>query len=574
MATPENESIPVLIVGGSLVGLSAALCLAAHSVKTIVLEQHAGSSPHPRALGFTSRTMEIYRSCGIQDKIKDVDPDFKLIRAKVHSLAGEWGEQRPWSPNQNQVDLMDYSISRGAETAQDELEGILREAAVQRGVDLRYSSALTAFEQDENGVAISVKKRDGQEYKLQASYLIAADGNRSSIREQLGIKRDGRGKMQTIRSILFRAPLAEYLQKGVVQFEIDQPDLKAFMTHYLNGRWALMFTDGIDRDPSTYPSVIEKAVGRPVSDLKVITTGEWEMAALIAERFQSGRVFLAGDSAHTLPPNRGGFGANTGIGDAWNLSWKLAAVLNGSAKPELLETYEAERRPIALLRHQQIFARQDFKAHVEAGTERAEVIDDIAMELGEIYRSKAICDVGDNLPPAKRPTEWCGQPGTRAAHLWLNKDGKKISTLDLFRRDWVVLTESEEWKNAAAEVNKDSSINIVGFQLGVDVQIAPLDTDKVQLATELFSKIGFEFIVDETGVRLHSRKNDKLGDGFIKFSDEILGAFRRIMGIPATGALLIRPDGIIAWRSTDLPSEPTTVLKDVLRHVSFPTRLS
>lgn len=133
------------------------------------------------------------------------------------------------------------------------------------------------------------------------------------------------------------------------------------------------------------------------------------------------RIFLAGDAAHTLPPSRGGYGANTGIEDVHNLAWKLQSVLNGSSSPSLLSTYDDERRPIGWLRHNQIFARPDYK-HMAAEGEREKdekIIEDDAMEFGQLYRSEGVIvnEASEELPPALRPDQWAGQPGTRAPHL-------------------------------------------------------------------------------------------------------------------------------------------------------------
>jgi hypothetical protein len=129
----------------------------------------------------------------------------------------------------------------------------------------------------------------------------------------------------------------------------------------------------------------------------------WYASALIADRFLSGRVFLAGDAAHTLPPARGGYGANTGIEDSFNLAWRLASVVTGVSTPELLDSYDAERRPIAWLRHNQIFARQDYAPIATGDEKKVSIIEDAAMELGQIYRSAAVLGAGDELPPALRP---------------------------------------------------------------------------------------------------------------------------------------------------------------------------
>lgn len=540
--TPQHtNSTPVLIVGGSVVGLSAALCLAFHNVPVTVLERHEGSSSHPRAIGYTARTMEIYRAFGIDHMIPQMPADFKLRRARVESLAGTWYEESEWterkaSSSSSSSSFLDFSPSLGGAIAQDKLEGILRKATVQRGVDLRYHNILVDFEQDDDGVTALVRDNmDGQEYMLRASYLIAADGHRSPVREKLGIQRSGRGHMQTTRSVLFRASpsstIDEYLKRGVSQFSVDQPDFKAFLTSYHDGRWVLMFSDDVDRDETTLKSLIYRAIGRSDFDVEIITTGRWEMTALIAEKFQSGRIFLMGDATHTLPPNRGGYGANTGIADAHNLAWKLAAVLSGASTPELLETYDPERRPVAWLRHQQIFARADFKAHLGGDAKPDEVIDDIAMELGQLYRSKAVLLGTENdLPPALRPDQWAGQPGTRAAHFWLTKsNGKKISSLDLFPHSWVLLSESAEWKTAAVQASQESGIDVEPVQVGVDVQL----------------------------------------------DDNDVAVFRQAMGISAPGgASLVRPDGYIAWRATQLPSHPVTTLKDVLHQVAFARKLS
>ncbi|EED24014.1 tetracenomycin polyketide synthesis hydroxylase tcmG, putative [Talaromyces stipitatus ATCC 10500] len=538
---PVTEKAPVLIVGGSLVGLSAAVFLTHHGIRPILIERHAGSAAHPKALGFRSRTMEMYRSVGLKDKIPLARPDFKLVRTRVHSLAGKWYEDSLWIEEKKKSDssenekktreydhLADYAWTIGADITQTDLETVLRDFATRNGADIRYSTELIRFKQDANGVSAIVKPRQsgGAEYEIRADYMIAADGNRSSVRESLSIQRHGRGYMQTIRSILFEAPaLKEYRDKGPSQFTIDQPDMKAFLTYYKHGRWALMFTDDVQRDEGSYKEAIYKAVGRTDFDLKIITTGEWETTALIADSFQSNRIFLAGDSAHTLPPNRGGYGVNTGIADVWNLAWKLAAVIQGQAKPGLLDTYETERRSVALLRHDQIFCRQDWKIHAPEGAKPVEPLDDIAVELGELYCSKAIFSehqAVDNQCTAKRPDEWNGQPGTRAAHWWL--DGTSSTSIDFYGKDWVLLTESEQWKDAAEKLNESlpgSAVKIRCIQLGVDE----------------------------------------------KFSD--LNGFKKIMGITSTGASLIRPDGIIAWRAMEIPKStlPDMTLDVILRQV-------
>ncbi|GAB3427986.1 FAD-dependent monooxygenase [Flindersiella endophytica] len=532
----RTETTSVLVVGGGLVGLSAAVFLASRGVPTMLVEKHLGSSLHPRAVGLRSRTAEIYRGAGLAGVLPEV-PTGKSVprRVRVESLTGEWFEELHWTPpGAKQAEalasghLEEYSPCRGVGLAQDRIEPILRTHAAGLGADLRLGLELVSFEQDGDGALAVVQPRDGGEpYAVRSRYLIAADGHRSRVRETLGIQRGGRGYMRTSLSVLFRAPLEEYLRDGFGQFMIDQPGFDAALLTYGDGRWVLMLHDELERDEAAQREAILQAIGRTDIGVEIITTGRWEVTASIAERFSDGRVFLAGDAAHTLPPSRGGYGANVGIEDAHNLAWKLAAVLSGESSAELLETYEAERRPVAWLCHQQIFARADGHDPARKEADLETIIDDRAMAFGILYRSAAVLGAGDDLPPAARPDEWAGQPGTRAPHLWLTRaDGERLSTLDLFQRGWVLLTESEAWAAAAEQAAEHTGVSVA-----------------------------YECIGDEL------RPDDP-------------AAFRQAYGLAAGGAGLVRPDGVVAWRSAGLPTDPASALAEALSQVAFPGRLS
>jgi putative polyketide hydroxylase len=522
MAVHDIESPPVVIVGGSLVGLSAAVFLADQGVPVTLVEKHVASSAHPRAIGYTTRTLELFRAAGIQLPA-GTHGHGPPRRARVESLAGPWFDEYPWTANDVEP-RFEYSPARATAIPQDRLEPILRDRAVTLGADLRPGTELTDFARDHDGVSVMLRPRAGADYRMRAQYVIAADGAASPIRDELGIGRSGQGLLSIQRSILFRAPIDHYLEQGVVQFEIEQPSLTAFLTTYSDGRWVLMLSDDVDRDPDQQRAVVRQAVGLPDLPVELLTTGRWELAALIADEFRAGRVFLVGDAAHQLPPNRGGYGANTGIEDAHNLAWKLAAVLRGEAAPALLDTYDAERRPIAWLRHHQLFARADFKARIDAPAGDVDVIDDIAMELGQLYRSSAVLGASDQLPAALPPDQWAGQPGTRAPHLTLrHADGQATSTLDLFGRDWVLLSQDDGWKRAT---------------------------------TAAEDQCGFEV----TFVRIDPA--------------EVLGplVFHTAYGIADNGASLVRPDGYIAARWTTMPADPVAELTEALRCVAAPAR--
>ena len=454
------EKSPVLVVGGSLVGLSTALFLSFHGVPVVLVEPHLASHPHPRAVGFTTRTLEVLHLVGIA--LPAIPAGFSLRRARIESLEGKWFEDAGWTPKPQPKG--EYSPFLGAGIPQDQLEPMLCEGARRRGADLRLGTSLVRFEQDADGVTAWLQPKDGPEHQLRASYMVACDGNRSIVREQLGIPRRGPGHLQTLRSVLFRAPLDAYLEKKVHQFEIDQPELQAFLTTYNDGRWVLMFKDDIERDEARMIADIKKAIGKDVP-VEIITTGRWELTALVAERFAERRVFLAGDAAHTLPPTRGGYGANTGIADAHNLAWKIAAVqrgeVTGTAADKLLASYDLERRPAAWTRLEQTFARPDYAKHARGFADGVEILDEVAIELGQLYRNVAAeseADAGGSgagtagagLPEAARPEVWKGQRGTRAPHVWMSVEGgaaadgaERVSTLDWFGRGWVLVTAGD-----------------------------------------------------------------------------------------------------------------------------------
>lgn len=515
------QHIPVLIVGGSLVGLSASLFLAWRGVPNIVIEKHEGSALHPRAMGFTERTMEYFTAVGLGEQIPQVVPGTRLRRAVVESLAGHWIRETEWTPDGGAPAQGDVVTPHtGAAIPQDKLEPMLRARAVELGSQLLQGTELMSFDQDADGVTAVVRDRSsGEERSIRAAYLVAADGASSGIREALGIAREGVGYLRTVGSVLFRCPEADqFLERGFQQFEIEQAGVRAFLTSYGDGRWVLMRTDGQDLDELQLDPFIRACLGKDFA-FEIITTGRWEMAGRIATRYSMGRVFLAGDAAHQLPPTRGGFGANTGIDDVWNLAWKLAMVVDGKSSPALLETYDAERRPIGWLRHQQTFARPDYAKWLKGPMEPHPLLGDMAMELGQLHRSAAVIGASDDLPPAAHPNEWAGQPGVRAPYLEMTAPAGGLSTLDLVGKQFTLFAEDSTWIEAAAHLRVSSGVPIFAVHVGKDVQ-ANLDD------------------------------------------------VRRRLGITSAGASLVRPDGIIGWRSVGGVPDVDAALGDALHEIA------
>ena len=524
----SSQQTSVIIIGGGLVGLSAAMLLAWHDVPCILIEKHGSPSLHPRAVGYTPRTMEIFNQVDIADQIPQVPEGFKLQRIKVESMTGKWEEEpMPWKPPKFNEAMVEgppilHSPFKGAALAQDRLEPIIRAKALKLGADIRLGAKMTSFKQNDDWVTVSVNCEDGEQYEIQASYMIAADGHRSRVRETLGVTTSGRGHLNTVRSVLFRASLEHY-KKGYQQFVIRQPDLEAFLTTYGDDRWVLMFTDDIERPEEEQGNAIRKAVGLEDLDFEIITQGRWELAARIADNFQVGRVFLAGDAAHTLPPTRGGYGANTGIHDVHNLAWKLAAVLKGEFRSELLDTFSAERHPVAWLRHQQTFARPDYAQFRQPSDDETEIYDDAAVELGQIYTSAFIFDDEHTAlePLARPPDQWQGRPGTRMPYKSLSSSGAvETSSLDLLGREWLLVTEDERWRGAVLETCKDFKMKMSCIAINCGGQ----------------------------------------------YSDD--GSFCKDLGLVEGGASLIRPDGHIAWRSRTRPAGGHRSLNDFVAAVA------
>lgn len=545
---------PIIVVGGSLVGLSAALFPSHWKVPVILLEKHTGSSAHPRAIGYTTRTIELLQSVGAPlSRLEDSKqwaggPPRRIV---VESLAGKWQGEQAWAqgspsaghagqkdastqePSKTGSDFKAYSNVEGVAVAQDKIEPILRERAVELGADLRLGHRVIGFVQDDTGVSVSVISPKRHEYILRGNYLIACDGGRSPIREQLGISRHGVGHFRSLCSILFRCPrLQQYLEYGYSQFQVDNGDFQAFATTYGDGRWMLAWSEEESSTPAKEGEAfqrdqIRKAAGLDLrdEDITLITTGRWDIGGFIADKFSSGRIFLAGDSAHTLPPNRGGYGANTGIADAHNVAWKIAAVAGGKSDPSILNTYDAERRAIAQVRHDQIFAREDHRKFVKDRDwpgKDVEIIDDVAMEFGQLYRSGSIISRKmDDEPAAVLPEEWRGDPGIRGPHVALRKEGELISTLNLFGYTWIVLSKDMSWKAVVETVASGYNIDIRFHYIGVDL------------------------------------------------AEEIDGDFERLYGLDSTGATLLRPDGYIAWRAVSKTSDAQEVFEDAFSHVSY-----
>lgn len=523
-----DETTPVLIVGGSLVGLSTSLFLSWYGIPSLLVERHPGISPHPRAFNFNLRTMELFHQAGAEEAIRQKAPahfqNSSILRAQ--SLAGQ--ELNLVTQDTTSTNLSPVS---GCIIGQDAIEPAIRARAEELGAELRFHTELVSFEQDAEGVSAVIRDRTtGAQSTVRARYLVAADGNRSAIRQQLGVKTHGPGVFGNQLSILFSADVQELLRgRRIAVCFVHNPAVRqgTSLVFARNGQGFALFTP-------YYPAkgereedfagergieLVRGAVGVPDLPVEIIDVSPWEVAAWAAERFQQDNVFLVGDAAHVTPP-AGAFGANTGIADAYNLSWKLAFVLKGIASPELLLTYTQERQPVVRHTAEQsfyMFSRFTSSPEMNKNVELIQPYDAVA--FGYRYH-------GTTLPSNSEDHEWCedphhptGCPGTHAAHVVLEKGDEQCSTFDLFGRHCVLLTgtEGSTWCDAARRVAE---------RLGL-----PLDCYRI---------------------------GDQ-GD-FVAPDSHFLDAY----GIRSDGAVLVRPDGFIGWRAETAIAQPERVLEQAL----------
>jgi 2-polyprenyl-6-methoxyphenol hydroxylase-like FAD-dependent oxidoreductase len=454
----------VLIVGGSLVGLSAAAFLGHHGIAAQVVEKHAGTSIHPRAGYFHVGTMEAYRRIGLEPAILEVSheqfgPDGGINL--VESLAGR--ELALFVPSIN-AGLEPFSPCKRFFITQQSLEPLLHRRAAELGAQLHYRSELVDFEQDEAGVTAQVRDVGrGEVSTIRARYMIAADGNRSPIRAALGIGMSGPGALSDSITIYFKADCTQWLSErpmGVIY--VLNPDQRGFFRFEAGGKRGFLVVNTLgdlalpgakdvagDISPERCIALVRSAIGRPDIAVEIEDVAIWKAVAECADAYRAGRVFIAGDAAHVVPPT-GGFGGNTGVQDAANLAWKLAMVLKGEAGEALLDSYEAERRPVGLLTVEQAYTRYVRRVTPEEiGPDTPALRDELTMELGQFYRSDAVLDGrAVDEPACVHPEETRGHPGSRVPHAWL-ADGR--STIDCAAGGLTLLVgpEGEGWAEVA-----------------------------------------------------------------------------------------------------------------------------
>lgn len=543
--------VPVLIVGAGPVGTAAAILLARQGVDCRVVERRSGPQTAPAAHAVNARTFEICRQAGV---------DMAAVAAACASPADaghvRWmtrlaGDELGSLPYERQGDeVLAVTPTPLRNLSQHRFEPILHDTLrALPGGELCWGHEWQAAEQDGDGVTSRVAAA-GEVYEVRSRWLLAADGAGSRVRKWLGIEPVGPSRIQSFIMIHFAANLRPLLgRRPAVLYWITDPDtLGAFVAHDMESTWVFMHPWDPDAerledyDDVACAALVRRAMGTDAVPFAIRTISPWTMTAQVAERYRAGRVFLVGDAAHRFPPT-GGMGLNSGVQDAHNLVWKLRAVDSGWAADALLDTYERERRPVAqrnaevsvanafrlsevfaalggmgegaAARQAAVLADADGRAAVAAAiADQAEHFDMLGLQLGFTYEDGALVSDGSAAPaPANPVREFVptARPGARLPHAWVG--GR--STLDLIPYDRFTLitgANGAAWATAAAGIE---------------------------------------------GVPL----------GHVALGRDIDPGWADQLGIHPDGALLVRPDQHVAWRSRAGAADPVATLRAVLARI-------
>jgi 2,4-dichlorophenol 6-monooxygenase len=580
--------VPVLIVGGGGCGLTASLLLSQLGVEHLLVERHPGTALVPKAHIINPRTLEILDGLGLAETV------YRFGAAREHNAAMRWytslGGDEPW--DRQQLHACDawsggelaalyrgLTAHRHGNITQRRLEPLLREHAEAAAPGrVRFNHAVTAIEQDGDGVRATVLDRDsGREWPVQADYVIAADGGKT-IGPGLGIAMEGPPPFVQTVSVYFRADLSPYLRD-------DDALIRFIMRPTLDGgwirtglvasgptrwdrhseEWAVSVTLTPDQLASEFDAqmaaeAVRERLKLPDLELEVLRHTRWSIEAVVAERYQEGRILLAGDAAHRHSPF-GGLGLNMAVQDAHNLAWKLAAVVKGDADPALLASYEAERRPVAVTNVR--FATVAFfntlsaisgfglltgaPAEHNRGVLAALFADDAEgrhrrarlgeyfhtmrmegqaadIELGFAYGdSPAVTPDGTPAPP-RDPTGHLSvpvtRPGHRLPHAWLDRYGTSLSTHALLRPGRFLLLagdRAQPWCEAALDVARRHGFAVDAHRVGPDAELRDRD-----------------------------------------------GAWAQLRGHDEHGAILVRPDGHVCFRSATAAADPHAAVSAAL----------
>lgn len=572
----------VLVIGTGPAGGAAALALATLGVDHLVITKYRWTANTPRSHITNQRTIEIFRGLGIEpDVLAQGTPHEKMGETVFcSSLVGEeLGRVRTWetAPGR-ESDYLQASPSPNCDIPQTLLEPILIGHAASRGTRIRFDTEYVGLIQDDDGVDVTVRDRvTGVRTTVRARYVIAADGGRSQVATDLDLPFEGQMDIAGSMNIVFHADLSHLVaHRPSVLYWVLQPgsDVGGIGLGLVRmvrpwNEWLVVWGYDINEPPPDVDDaeairIVHQLVGDDTVPVQIRSTSLWGNNKMYATRYSAGRVFCAGDAVHRHPPSNG-LGSNTSIQDSYNLAWKLAYVLRGSAGPELLDSYDAERTPIgkqivlranksieefgAILEALQITDTSDpatMRERIAARTanspeaavqreqlRKAMELKDYefnahGVELGQRYASGAVVADGSPEPEYSRdrelyyhPTTW---PGARLPHCWLiDRTGHRVSTHDLSGKGrFTLLTgiAGEGWVDAAAKVSAELDIDVAAHAIGP----------------------GRDY-------------------------DDVYGDWARSREVGESGCVLVRPDMHVGWRMAEAAPDQKAELQQVLRQI-------
>ena len=535
--------VPVLIVGGGPVGLTASICLSRLGISSLLVERHPGTTIHPKARNLNLRTMEILRPWRIVAELQEqaLPRSWTGHFVYTRTLAGE-ELGRMTTASFESATASALTPVTGILSSQDVYEPVFRGLAERLGpAELRFGCELENFEIGAGGVRSTLHVRSsGERCEVRSDYLLACDGGNSAVREHLGIDMEGPAGIGHFVNVYFQADLGRWVdhRPAVLYFVTSREANGVFQPLDGHRRWLCQISyDGrastfAEYTPARCLDWIRRAVGSSEAEAEILSVGTWTMNATVASSFRAGPVFLAGDAAHQLPPT-GGFGMNTGVQDVHNLAWKLAGVIDGWARPGLLDSYELERRPVARfnadrsLDNSRMVARINRAAMKGEGDPGKAVAESrrygnfAGMDLGFRYEEGALVADGTAPPAVADPVVDylpTARPGHRAPHITLRRKGIEISALDLFDGSFTLLAGSGgAWGRAARRGLEGSAVPIQVFDIGSGADL-----------------------------------------------EDPTGEWAQLYGVEPEGAVLVRPDGHVGWRSRSSVADPAAEMARVL----------
>lgn len=540
----QNKPIPVLIVGGGLTGLTAALFLLKHGITPLVIERRASTSIHPRARGFDVRTMELFRELQLDQAIveagkalapawglyqgetlveivKNIDP----AKLKVNHPINFPGLEK----------LAAMSPVSGARCTQDLSEPILLQAAKERGANIRFNTKLLSFTQSNDYVTAQIQDTiTGQEETITCQYMIAADGAGSPVRKTLQAAASGHGSYGHLLNVYFEADLGAFVKDREFSIcRIAQPDLHGILTAINNtDKWVfhLYYDPAKGERPEDYTherleKLMQQMLGMPQMKIRIISVLPWQPTVSVVNDMQHGRILLAGDAAHQMTPY-GGKGAATGVQDVQNLAWKLALVVQQKAGAALLHSYSSERQPVGMKVAEMSGLMADDKGLLDipgfmqlVSSSRNEYkLDKMVTMVGLPdfnYTSSAIIPNEQEGEPALLSA----QPGTRVPHVWLKKEPEPVTTLDLATQHLTLITDEagDAWPRAADVVSEQLQIPLLVY--------------------------------------------------IMKKEEPAYEAWKEITALQPGEVILVRPDGFVAWRQTLPAANAILLLKQAVKKI-------